>query len=205
MNFPSQYELATLAAAMSSPTEDPDVTATRAIALWDACDRKLSRLESLGPLQEKVRAEEKKFLKACGVGGILQLIALHDNDHVPLAKFLAACKPSPNSKTADIQKKWRDYRSSMIEKVSLRSGLTSMTSTDLLDATEAQMKRDREQGISCTNLLGLRQDFEEFIRRTRKVTLSQRGKMGGRPKSKTAEKSHKATTAKKAPPLKKNH
>lgn len=184
MNLPTLETLATLAAAMATPTEDPEVTAARALAIWRACDRKLDDMECIEPLRDAARKEETKFLARLG----LNIFSVHskNNDLVPLEKFLNACKPSPNTKSEDMRKMWRSFREWEIRVETFSMGQSQLSQSELLDAVAVQMETDRKDGLRAGAVPGYWRAFRKFVRKERKANLSERGKKGGRPKKSLA-------------------
>jgi len=184
--LPTVASLATLAAAMASQSEKPRDTAIRALELWMACDGVLSnelrKLRHRDPDGENEYIKEAEFLRACGTS-LADVITNGAVGFVKLDKLLRASKPSPETKALDMMAKWRAFRRLDIEHDNRTNG-SSMSEREILDDLEAQMERDRTQGINFRELPGLWRRFSKFQERDRTEKLSERGKKGGRGKRK---------------------
>lgn len=184
MNLPTVAQLASLAAAMATPMEEPRVTAARALALWRACEGELGNFEDHESLRRAARAAETKFLAALGLN-IFSVHGSKKDDLLPLKKFLNLCKPSPDTKAEDMIEKWRGFRQREINGA-LSKRRPQPSQSDLLNAVDERMRSDREYGISVGEVLEYWSDFKKFLRHDRKVKMTERGKKGGRPKKSLA-------------------
>lgn len=183
LELPTVATLASIAAAIATPTEDPEVTAGRAGRLWMACRgqyfdllRKIRSELEIGEMGEAAIEERYEFLSRCGLSRKDSEIAMRDdNTRVPLEGFLKACKPNPGTKDDYMFAKWRAFRERPLKR-------PRMSPSDVLDAMEAQMRRDREDGLPLRDLWHWWSEFTMFLFYDRKAKRSEKSKKGGRPK-----------------------
>ncbi|MCF7731716.1 MAG: hypothetical protein K9N23_08505 [Akkermansiaceae bacterium] len=185
---PSIRTLAMIAATMSSPDEDPDITALRAVELWRACQCQLPLIEDeyaadscFEPTRLRRLEEADAFIAACGKTRtdimLAQSGATGKGGHVKFDTFLDACKPSPGTKKVDIIVKWREFINHEIERK--RPKLTTKERSDM---SGSQMEQFRTHGIPTSRLLDYGTSFKRFLKADRAASRSARGKKGGRPK-----------------------
>jgi hypothetical protein len=180
MQTPTLETLAQLAATMATPAESPASTASRALALWQACAGALAQLEYRTASKSAIDSGNGQFDAAFAPG-----------DSVPLEKFLAAIMP--RSKSPDRMAKWRACLAANVAFSDRLSGAPVKAPAKLAEAVAEIVKRDRENGIPRRLLFAQREMFEQFIERDRAQKNAERGKKAARAKkilgaSKTARK-----------------
>ena len=205
--LPSQVELATLAAALDSPNQQPAATAARALAVWQACGEALeiSLME-----QEYARERMARFARKGFSKNVLRAeenfangrITAPEHVSVSLQEFLKR-HFSENSKSDHMQKKFRDF---LRDKVMLGSYDLNFDPDDLspealekleLDAVGKAMQCYREYGVPGWNLKDLSLDFEDFLQRQKEEMEIERARKGGIARREKAEKSPKKTPQRK--------
>ena len=195
--IPTGAELANLAAVMASPSEDPDVTARRAMKLWEACEQELHRAKSR---EEKSQADGNRefdefqddcqFLHSVKLGKCVNFESFNPNldypifepgERVTLETLLKIVMPP--SKIEDRMAKWRAFRRLNVIQMDGIQGLSERSESQLLDAVDSMMKRDDEEGFPCSiSLLAIWKNFTTFLEHDRKFQRSEASKKGGRPK-----------------------
>ena len=180
--LPSQFELATIAAALDSPDNTPDATAERALAVWQACEKALElscmrekysriRMEKLARFRKSILRTEENFKN----GKIIK----SEIGSVPLMDFLKQ-HFAKNSKPDHMLKKFRDF---------LRE-----TVPDIEDDEETSfrkvaraMQKSREKGFQTEIAAMLSDDFEEFLQRQKEEIKVERARKGGIARREKAE------------------
>ena len=185
--IPTLETFTALAATMASPTEEPEVTVSRAIRLLRECREQYGHLVReietegrLGNMYDAVQTERREFLTRCGLSRRDIEIALSDAKRgeeirVSLKKFLNGCKLRPDSKLDYMTAEWRAYREQQMK-------LPGMSQSNLLDAVNAVMRTDREDGLSISDLWMHHRMFTGFLVGDRRAKRSEASKKGGRPK-----------------------
>jgi hypothetical protein len=156
--IPSLETLATLAATMASPAENPAATAHRALQLWQACGDELDRMaphiqKRQGAIAAAAvaTAENRAFLASFKPG-----------ETVPLDAFLKAVMP--NSKPGDRLAKWRACTAA------------NLAATGHTESAADVLRRDREEGIPTRGLTICRDILLRFLKKDRAATNRERGK-----------------------------
>jgi hypothetical protein len=197
--LPSQFELATLAAALDSPDKTPDATAERALAVWQACEKALElsskrekydriRMEKLARFRKSILRTEENFKN----GKIIK----SEIGSVPLMDFLKQ-HFAKNSKPEHMLKKFRDFLREIVpeieddEETSFRKVARSM-------------QECREKGFQIEIAAMLSDDFEEFLQRQKAEIKVERARKGGIARREKAEKSPQKTPQRKKPLAAKN-
>ncbi len=185
--IPTLETFAALAATMASPTEEPEVTVNRAIRLLRECReqycdlvREIETERRLGNVYDSVQTERRVFLARCGLSPRDIELALADAKRgekirVPLTKFLNGCKLRPESKLDYMTAEWRAYREQQVK-------CPGMSQDNLLDAVNAVMQTDRENGFSISDLWHHHRMFMGFLVGDQIAKRSEASKKGGRPK-----------------------
>lgn len=179
---PTQFELATLAAALASPNEPPDTTAERALAVWRACGEAIElssmrekyagkRMEKLERFRKGVLRTQEKFKNGriikCEIGS------------VSLTDFL---KPhfAKNSKPDHMLKKFRDFLREIVPDIE------DDEETSFRKVARA-MQESREKGFQTEIAVMLSDDFEEFLQRQKEEIKVERARKGGIARREKAE------------------
>ena len=185
--IPTLETFAALAATMASPTEEPELTVNRAIRLLVECReqychlvRQLETVRRLGNIDDSVQTERRVFLARCGLSPRDIELALSDAKRgveirVPLSKFLNGCKLRTESKSDYMTAEWRAYREQLVKR-------PGMSQSNLLDAVNAIMRTDRENGFSISDVWNHHRMFMDFLVDARRAKRSEASKKGGRPK-----------------------
>jgi hypothetical protein len=198
--LPSQFELATLAAALDRPENTLKATAERALDVWKACGKALE----IETLREEFASIKKERLAQLGFGqrALLDKTEIKPNgtfifkleeEPMPLLDFL---KPhfSKNSKSAHMLKKFRDFLRKETE--------------DLEDDEETSfrkvarsMKKYREYGVVSFEAAELSLSFGNFLKHEKAEIKIERARKGGIARREKAEKSpqRKKTLGSKKP------
>lgn len=180
--LPSQFELATLAAALDSSNNTPAATAARALAVWRACGKTLAtanhRLALTAAADAKaaqLRLENGKFVPVQKVTKKPKPAPV-PQDFIPLLDFL---KPhfSKNSKGGDMVEKYRRFVRDGIAFDDARAGKTR-TEIQMLDAVGDAMGRDRKEGIPVHLAPIFSESFAKFLQRDSAVMNSSKGHKG---------------------------
>lgn len=208
--LPSQLQLTTLAAALYSPEDAPEATATRALEVWEtlseACEEALV-IKKFHYAQERW---SKVKVAALGIDKALVTIGewgeVKDVDEaakIPLEHF-QKLHFSKNSKKETKQKKFRDF---LRDSLSFWSSDPNFNPDDLdpeererleLDGVATLMQRYREQGVAAHEAIYLFDEFEEFLERTNPEIRKLRGSKGGIGKRDKAQAALKAAEAEAA-------
>jgi len=165
--IPTQIELAALAAVMATPAEDPEITARRAMLLWDACGKEVAPL-----VQKEARINEllSEPPSEDSINDYLFIQNFMPSETVSLDSFLEACMPESKEDTRTTR--WRAYRRFYVARADSSCGLPVKDDEALRDAVASMMKRDRDEGFPCSNaLLTIRDDFRMFCESTVKPAI----------------------------------
>lgn len=178
-SLPPHETLATLAAMLASPTERPEVTAGRALDLWQSCadvlERTAPHYQFRREIVENVRAV-KKAQKAF-------LSGFDEGKPVPLITFLKACEPNaPLAKDDDRLARWRRYVKAAFEAENLIPGWIRRTPEELERTIDDEIRRSRREGIPYDQLAHHWGQYTEFAKKQKSKSARDRGKHGGRPK-----------------------
>jgi hypothetical protein len=190
--LPSQFELATLAAALDSPDNTPDATAERALAVWQACGKALElsskrekydriRMEKLARFRKSILRTEENFKN----GKIIK----SEIGSVPLMDFLKQ-HFAKNSKPEHMLKKFRDFLREIVPEIE------DDEETSFRKVARSMQKR-REKGFQIEIAAMLSDDFEEFLQRQKAEIKIERARKGGIARREKAEKSPQKTPQRK--------
>ena len=190
MSLPSLETLATLAAAMSSPAEEPEATAARALALWRASDIALRQAVFLDTQKRghalthlDAIAEFDVFLGEC-LGRDMSSDVPAENETAPLRAVLKALMPQKT--LAERTAKWRAMRRQNVIDDDEARGLPKRNEEDLETAVAEVMERDRVSGFAVRDLAHVRHCFERFDEADRLMVRSDKGKHAAAVKRKKA-------------------
>ncbi len=178
--IPTPFELATLAAVMAQPGEDPEDTACRAMDLWEACDRLSFRAKEAEKEEQEMGERmcpdyeaECIFLHGLKLGKRVDRSIFKQDERVEppsfepgeritLKTFLEASKPNLQSKDEDMQAWWTAF---------LERQKTGCNSRRFLydEFTELQIPTDSKEMGNITLWTVFWQDFRSFIARDKKA------------------------------------
>jgi hypothetical protein len=189
--LPSQFELATLAAAIDSPSHTPDAAAARALAVWMACGQTLATANHRLALTAAAEAKAAQLSLEKGKFVPVQKAtkkpkpAPVPQDFIPLLDFL---KPhfSKNSKDGDMVEKYRRFVRDGIAFDDARAGKTR-TETQMLDAVGDAMGRDRKEGIPVHLAPIFSESFAKFLQRDGAMMSRSKGHKGQAGRKEKAE------------------
>lgn len=184
--LPSQFELASLAAAIDSPNNTPDATAKRALAVWKACGKELTfeaAREEFASIREERLAHlgfgQRVLLDKVEVKPNGSFIFKLEEEPLPLLDFL---KPhfSKNSKPAHMIKKFRDFLCEETE------NLEDDEETSFHRVAQS-MKEYREYGVPSFVAADLSLNFVMFLKRQKEEIKVERARKGGIARKEKAE------------------
>jgi hypothetical protein len=210
-SLPSQFQLATLAAALYSAKDEPFTTAMRALEVWEtlsyACEKALAVKKYLYTKEFYSKAKVAalgidKAAVTIAKGGYVE--SVDEQARIPLEYFLKL-HFSKNSKKETKQKKFRDFlRDSLWRNWCLDPNFNP---DDLdpeererleLDGVAILMQRYREQGVGPHEAIFLVDEFSEFLERTNPEIRKGRASKGGIGKRDKAQAALKAAEAEAA-------
>ena len=170
--LPDLKELIAIAATIAQPKEDENITARRAIKLWQACSSVLGEVSMYIDMDEEDEQERHQILSACGLDSSQGFGTNSIPKMIPLETFLKAIKPT--GETESIREIWVEFWE--IETKSRMAYLADGNPPN----TSMQYKFPSTQNgdLFAASLVNYHQRFSRFLEIATRRRMSAKGRSG---------------------------